>query len=235
MLESEVISAQSARVDIISGATLTSDAYLRSLNAALEQGGFLTMMRDTRLLMGMPITVEIVDDAPRRPPGRGLRLFRRRRRALQHLQAGQRDQRAQPGPRRARRLSAPRCGRCWRSPSGPSARPTAISTSGGPTGALDPSGIVKGWAIRNAADLIRRAGARDFYRRRRRRHPDRRQERRTARPGRVGIRNPFNEREIIKVGDAARARRSRPRAPMCAASTSTIRTLPGGRSTTSSA
>ena len=39
MLESEVISAQSARVDIISGATLTSRAYLRSLNSALGQAG----------------------------------------------------------------------------------------------------------------------------------------------------------------------------------------------------
>jgi uncharacterized protein with FMN-binding domain len=39
MLESEVISAQSARVNIISGATLTSDAYLRSLNAALGDAG----------------------------------------------------------------------------------------------------------------------------------------------------------------------------------------------------
>ena len=39
MLESEVISAQSARVNIISGATLTSDAYLRSLNAALADAG----------------------------------------------------------------------------------------------------------------------------------------------------------------------------------------------------
>jgi uncharacterized protein with FMN-binding domain len=39
MLESEVISAQSARVNIISGATLTSDAYLRSLNSALNNAG----------------------------------------------------------------------------------------------------------------------------------------------------------------------------------------------------
>jgi len=39
MLESEVISAQSARVNIISGATLTSEAYLRSLNAALGDAG----------------------------------------------------------------------------------------------------------------------------------------------------------------------------------------------------
>jgi uncharacterized protein with FMN-binding domain len=39
ILESEVISAQSARVDIVSGATLTSHAYLRSINAALHQAG----------------------------------------------------------------------------------------------------------------------------------------------------------------------------------------------------
>jgi uncharacterized protein with FMN-binding domain len=39
ILESEVISAQSARVNVISGATLTCDAYLRSLNAALVNAG----------------------------------------------------------------------------------------------------------------------------------------------------------------------------------------------------
>jgi uncharacterized protein with FMN-binding domain len=39
ILESEAISAQSARVDIVSGATLTSKAYLRSLNSALGQAG----------------------------------------------------------------------------------------------------------------------------------------------------------------------------------------------------
>src|SRR5215831_8103438 len=32
-----------------------------------------------------------------------------------------------------------------------------------PDGSLDPSGIVKGWAIRNAARLIARTGARDFF------------------------------------------------------------------------
>ena len=39
MLESEVISAQGVRVNIISGATLTSEAYLRSLYGALGQAG----------------------------------------------------------------------------------------------------------------------------------------------------------------------------------------------------
>jgi uncharacterized protein with FMN-binding domain len=42
MLESEVISAQSARVNIISGATLTCEAYLRSLDAALRNAGSAT-------------------------------------------------------------------------------------------------------------------------------------------------------------------------------------------------
>jgi uncharacterized protein with FMN-binding domain len=46
MLESEVISAQSARVNIISGATLTSEAYLRSLDAALRQAGSATSGTD---------------------------------------------------------------------------------------------------------------------------------------------------------------------------------------------
>jgi uncharacterized protein with FMN-binding domain len=37
MLQSEVIAAQGVRVNIISGATLTSNAYLRSLYTALKQ------------------------------------------------------------------------------------------------------------------------------------------------------------------------------------------------------
>jgi uncharacterized protein with FMN-binding domain len=39
MLESEVIRAQGTRVNLISGATLTSAAYLRSLHEALSQAG----------------------------------------------------------------------------------------------------------------------------------------------------------------------------------------------------
>jgi uncharacterized protein with FMN-binding domain len=37
MLQQEVIAAQSAKVDLVSGATLTSEAFLRSLNSALAQ------------------------------------------------------------------------------------------------------------------------------------------------------------------------------------------------------
>jgi uncharacterized protein with FMN-binding domain len=37
MLRDEVISAQSAEVDIVSGATLTSEGFIRSLDGALSQ------------------------------------------------------------------------------------------------------------------------------------------------------------------------------------------------------
>ena len=39
MLRNEVIAAQSANVDIISGATLSSDAFIRSLGGALNKAG----------------------------------------------------------------------------------------------------------------------------------------------------------------------------------------------------
>ncbi len=40
MLLQEVIKAQSTRVNTISGATLTSDAYLKSLRSALKKAGY---------------------------------------------------------------------------------------------------------------------------------------------------------------------------------------------------
>ena len=39
MLKQEVIAADSASVDTVSGATLTSEAYIRSLGSALQQAG----------------------------------------------------------------------------------------------------------------------------------------------------------------------------------------------------
>lgn len=65
-------------------------------------------------------------------------------------------------------------------------------------GSLDPSGIVKGWAIRNAAYLIHSRGVRNFF-------VDAGGDIQTGgnnadgEDWKVGIRNPFNEREIIKA------------------------------------
>jgi uncharacterized protein with FMN-binding domain len=44
ILASEAVTAQSASIDIVSGATYTSEAYARSLQAALDQAGIVTAM-----------------------------------------------------------------------------------------------------------------------------------------------------------------------------------------------
>ncbi len=65
-------------------------------------------------------------------------------------------------------------------------------------GSLDPSGIVKGWAIRNAANLIRSRGFENFF-------VDAGGDIQTGgknaegQDWRTGIRNPFNEDQIIKA------------------------------------
>jgi thiamine biosynthesis lipoprotein len=67
-------------------------------------------------------------------------------------------------------------------------------------GQFDPSGIVKGWAINNAARLLRERHCTDFY-------IDAGGDIQTAQPvttttqtpWRVGIRSPFNREEIVKV------------------------------------
>lgn len=67
-----------------------------------------------------------------------------------------------------------------------------------PDGSLDPSGIVKGWAIRNASAIPQRAGVDDFFIE----AGGDIQSCGTNASGldwSVGIRNPFNADEIIKI------------------------------------
>ncbi|HEU0050756.1 MAG TPA: FAD:protein FMN transferase, partial [Patescibacteria group bacterium] len=65
-------------------------------------------------------------------------------------------------------------------------------------GLLDPSGLVKGWAIRRAAELLDKQGWKNFFVDAggdiQARGKNERNE-----PWRVGIQNPFNTREIIKI------------------------------------
>ena len=65
-------------------------------------------------------------------------------------------------------------------------------------GKLDPSGLVKGWAINNAANLLRDKGVQNFYIEA---GGDIQVEGNNAahQPWAVGIRNPFNTEEVIKV------------------------------------
>jgi len=64
-------------------------------------------------------------------------------------------------------------------------------------GLYDPSGIVKGWAIQNAAHMLKAAGFRDFY-------IDAGGDiqvagKKNGNLWRIGIRNPFNRTENVKV------------------------------------
>jgi len=64
-------------------------------------------------------------------------------------------------------------------------------------GYIDPSGLVKGWAIQQAAERLNASGWRDFY-------IDAGGDVQACglkdnRPWRVGIRNPFRHEEIVKV------------------------------------
>lgn len=65
-------------------------------------------------------------------------------------------------------------------------------------GTIDPSGLVKGWAIFNAANLLKKKGFNDFY-------IDAGGDiqisglNENRKLWRIGIRNPFNVKEIIKV------------------------------------
>ncbi len=65
-------------------------------------------------------------------------------------------------------------------------------------GMYDPSGLVKGWAISNAAEIIRQAGFSNYY-------VDAGGDfqvagyNRYGQKWRIGIRNPFNLQEIVKV------------------------------------
>ena len=64
-------------------------------------------------------------------------------------------------------------------------------------GIYDPSGIVKGWAVQNAANMLRAWGFRNFY-------IDAGGDiqlsgNKDGNPWRIGIRNPFNRTEHVKV------------------------------------
>jgi FAD:protein FMN transferase len=154
-------------------------------------------MRDTRILMGMPITVEICDGAPpdllesifdyfdvvdRKfslyKPTSEISAYNRGDIAIENLSRDMREVFA-------------------------IADRTKSDTAGyfemrRPDGMIDPSGIVKGWAVRNAAARIRGTGVRDFYVEAggdiqmggKNEHGE---------DWRIGIRNPFVAHEIVKA------------------------------------
>ncbi len=148
-------------------------------------------------MMGMPITIEIVD-AP--VASLGLQVFN----WFQHV-----DERFSPYIETSEVCRFSRGETCFEKLSADMkevltlAETTRVESHGAfnirrPTGFVDPSGIVKGWAISKAARMIADAGAKNFY----------------VEAGgdiqasgtteareawSVGIRSPFNNKDIIKI------------------------------------
>jgi thiamine biosynthesis lipoprotein len=154
-------------------------------------------MKDTRLLIGMPITVEVLDPAA----GAGdldavYAYFAWVDDTFSTYKPSSEVSRLNRGE-----LREDQCGEELRAILS-LAEQTRQETHGyfdirRPDGGRDPSGIVKGWAIREAVRLLRERGLHDFY-------VDAGGDvqvsgSKAGQPWRVGIRNPFNRRENVKV------------------------------------
>ena len=155
------------------------------------------MSRETRILMGMPITIEIIDADSDRLIDDVFAYFAavdarfsvfKPESEISALNRGRLSVSDVSAPMREVLAIADR---------------TKSETRGyfdirRPDGSLDPSGVVKGWAIRNAADLIRAAGVKNFY-------VDAGGDiqaggvNAAGEPWTVGVRNPFAHHEIVKA------------------------------------
>lgn len=155
-------------------------------------------MRATRLMMGMPITVDVVDAAPNSGVLDDVFAY--------FDQVDRRFSTYRPDSEIAA-INNGRLAVCDSSDEMREVMALAEQTareSGGyfdarrPEGSIDPSGIVKGWAIRNAARRVAQAGYDDFFVDA---GGDIQASGRNAsgEEWRVGIRNPRNSSEIIKV------------------------------------
>ncbi len=154
-------------------------------------------MRETRLIMGMPVEIDIV--------GSDVQVARDA--AFDYLNRV--DERFSLY-KRGSEISRINCGELTLEAASPAmhevfalAEKTEKETNGyfnirRPDGLLDPSGIVKGWAIREAATLIRDAGHKHFFVNA---GGDiaTSGENAAGAPWAVGIRNPFVRNEVVKI------------------------------------
>lgn len=157
-------------------------------------------MKETRLLMGMPIIVEISDPSATQDDVQDdveavFAYFDRVDTTFSTYKESSEISRLNRGE-----LSMEQCSRAMKTVLALSER-TKAETDGyfdiHHNGLCDPSGIVKGWAIHNAAHLLEERGRHNFY-------IDAGGDiqlsgTKDGHPWRVGIRNPFNRQENVKV------------------------------------
>ena len=154
-------------------------------------------MRETRIIMGMPITVEVVDDTAPVAMRQVFALFDAVDAKFSTYRADSEISRFNRGEVAEAELSDD-VQAVFKL-----ARETEDQTEGffnmkKADGMVDPSGIVKGWAIQQAAELLRKAGCTNFFVDA---GGDIQAQGKNAEGGewQVGIRSPFRMAEIIKV------------------------------------
>ncbi len=154
-------------------------------------------MRETRIVMGMPITVDVVGSEDPRTIATVFAWFDAVDRRFSTYRSD-----SEIADINAGRLPESACSDDMRAVLA-LADQTRRETGGyfdirRADGSLDPSGVVKGWAIGKAAAIIAAAGARDFFVEA---GGDIQSSGRNGSGAEwsVGIRNPFNASEIIKV------------------------------------
>lgn len=154
-------------------------------------------MRETRILMGMPITVDVCDASGGAIVGIVFDYFEQVDRRFSTYRTDSEIAAINRGDIPVREWSAEMLEVLAL------AKQTKDETQGyfdirKADGSLDPSGIVKGWAIRNAAGIVLGAGISDFFIEA---GGDIQASGKNAfrKDWSVGIRNPFKPDEIIKV------------------------------------
>ena len=90
ILNAEAVEAQSAQVDLVSGATVTSQGYIQSLQSAIDRRCCMSRRAWVEQVMGMPVSIHLRGPQVRGPRGGAGRRRRIRRagparRPLQHL------------------------------------------------------------------------------------------------------------------------------------------------------
>ncbi len=154
-------------------------------------------MKETRILMGMPVTVEVVDASASQSLLDGVFRY------FEYVDATFSTYKDDSEISRINRGDLmPELASDDMQAIFALAEQTRLETNGyfnmNHSGAYDPSGVVKGWAIFNAASLIREQGAQNYY-------IDAGGDIQMSGMNadgerwRVGIRNPFNPNEIVKV------------------------------------
>lgn len=165
---------------------------------------YFRVMRHTRLIMGMPVTVEVAGPSKHEDLEEVFAYFASVDERFSTYKKDSEIMRINRGELAERDYSAPMREVLAL------AEQTKKETNGyfdirqprrlpaDRQGSLDPSGIVKGWAIRNAAQMLLSKGYRDFY-------VDAGGDieshgaNAAGAPWSVGIRNPFNRGEVVKT------------------------------------